>query len=269
MKRILAVLTVIILAFGMVGCGENNITESDENTGTVTGQQTESSRETSVVSSVNTPSSKPAGKKPQPKPQQPAHKHSYTKKVTPPTCTAKGFTTYTCTCGHKYDADYVNPSHNYNDYKCTKCGAVDKAHAYEYLVSWVKKNGKTDGMFVDCDEQQGDVLYRLSFDAQYEKLGVNMITDFDNQHFNSILFLDSCFYAVQFAGAYANGYLKAAEFTENSPIAYNTYEGDENLKYQFIELSRQTINQLLKWLEKFLSDNNVGITLADLGFKKY
>ena len=35
------------------------------------------------------------------------HDHSYTKTVTPPTCTEDGYTTYTCSCGTSYKADYV------------------------------------------------------------------------------------------------------------------------------------------------------------------
>ncbi len=33
------------------------------------------------------------------------HTHSYEKDVTPPTCTEKGYTTYTCACGHSYVGD--------------------------------------------------------------------------------------------------------------------------------------------------------------------
>ena len=45
-------------------------------------------------------------------PDQPAdnpnvdtHEHSYTTKVTAPTCTEEGYTTYTCSCGYSYTAD--------------------------------------------------------------------------------------------------------------------------------------------------------------------
>ncbi len=36
---------------------------------------------------------------------EPGHTHSYTTVVTAPTCTEKGFTTYTCACGDTYKAD--------------------------------------------------------------------------------------------------------------------------------------------------------------------
>ena len=37
-----------------------------------------------------------------------AHEHSYTAVVTPPTCTAKGYTTHTCACGDSYVDTYVD-----------------------------------------------------------------------------------------------------------------------------------------------------------------
>ena len=37
-----------------------------------------------------------------------AHEHSYTAVVTPPTCTEKGYTTHTCSCGDSYVDTYVD-----------------------------------------------------------------------------------------------------------------------------------------------------------------
>lgn len=69
----------------------------------------------------------------------PATGHSHTAVVTPPTCTAEGFTTYTCACGDTYTAD-VKPatghSHaadvtpptciagGYTTYVCPDCGDI-------------------------------------------------------------------------------------------------------------------------------------------------
>ena len=65
------------------------------------------------------------------------HKHEYVSVVTPPTCTEKGYTTYTCECGDSYVDDYVDPAHTLVSYErkeptckevgnepyvaCTKC----------------------------------------------------------------------------------------------------------------------------------------------------
>ena len=53
--------------------------------------------------------------------------HSYKAVVTDPTCTEKGYTTHTCSkCGDSYKDSYVNAlGHDYEDGKCTECGAKD------------------------------------------------------------------------------------------------------------------------------------------------
>ena len=43
--------------------------------------------------------------------------HSYGSVVTDPTCTEKGYTTYTCNCGHSYKADYVEVNPNNHIHK--------------------------------------------------------------------------------------------------------------------------------------------------------
>ena len=83
------------------------------------------------------------------------HTHSYDKVVTAPTCTDKGYTTYTCACGESYKADEVAAlDHKWDNgtvttpategkpgvrtYKCATCGttkteeipALDHTHKY-------------------------------------------------------------------------------------------------------------------------------------------
>jgi len=46
------------------------------------------------------------------------HEHSYTGVVTKPTCTEKGYTTYTCECGEGFVADYTDPTgHSFTGYE--------------------------------------------------------------------------------------------------------------------------------------------------------
>lgn len=59
----------------------------------------------------------------------PSHVHEYTESVTPPTCTEKGYTLYTCSCGDSYKDDYTDATgHSYkkyvanNDAACTADG---------------------------------------------------------------------------------------------------------------------------------------------------
>ena len=50
-----------------------------------------------------------------------AHTHKYTDKVTPPTCTEKGYSTHTCACGHSYVDSYTNIlGHSWDNGKVTK-----------------------------------------------------------------------------------------------------------------------------------------------------
>ena len=50
-----------------------------------------------------------------------AHEHSYTAVVTPPTCTEKGYTTHTCSCGDSYVDTYVDAlGHAWDSGKVTK-----------------------------------------------------------------------------------------------------------------------------------------------------
>ena len=50
-----------------------------------------------------------------------AHEHSYTAVVTPPTCTEKGYTTHTCSCGHSYVDTYTDAlGHAWDSGKETK-----------------------------------------------------------------------------------------------------------------------------------------------------
>lgn len=54
------------------------------------------------------------------------HTHSYSSVVTQPSCSEKGYTTYTCSCGDTYTGDYTNKTaHNYDRGRCTVCGAED------------------------------------------------------------------------------------------------------------------------------------------------
>ncbi|MCL2433020.1 MAG: InlB B-repeat-containing protein [Clostridia bacterium] len=48
------------------------------------------------------------------------HEHSYAAAVTAPACTAQGFTTYTCACGHSYVGNYVAAfGHDWSDWAVT------------------------------------------------------------------------------------------------------------------------------------------------------
>ena len=89
-----------------------------------------------------------------------AHTHDYKAVVTKPTCTERGYTTYTCSvCGDSYKGSYVDPlGHDYKNGTCTRCGAKDPNYkpqadftdvapgSYCYdAVQWAVANGITKG----------------------------------------------------------------------------------------------------------------------------
>ena len=57
-----------------------------------------------------------------------AHEHSYTAVVTAPTCTEKGYTTHTCSCGHSYVDTYTDAlGHAWDSGKVTKPATATEA----------------------------------------------------------------------------------------------------------------------------------------------
>lgn len=80
---------------------------------------------------------------------EPVHTHSYKTKVVAPTCTTKGYTEYTCSCGHTYKSNetaatghsytskVVAPTTStkgYTEYTCSKCGDSYKDNYTDVLV---------------------------------------------------------------------------------------------------------------------------------------
>ena len=61
--------------------------------------------------------------------------HRYTVTVTPPTCTAQGYTTHTCVCGESYVDDYVEAKgHSYENGSCTGCGCTVSDSGYSHAI---------------------------------------------------------------------------------------------------------------------------------------
>ena len=91
---------------------------------------------------------------------QEPHTHSYGKEVTAPTCTEKGYTTYTCSCGNTYTADEVAPEHQYVDYVCRGCGYTPIPQGYTAIstkeqLSNISLTGKYI-LMCDIDMGQAD-----------------------------------------------------------------------------------------------------------------
>ena len=175
----------------------------------------------------------------------------------------------------KYIAKWnsISLGHVYSNYKCTKCGEVDKTHAYEYLVEWVKENGVVDGAYVNFDYYVtgSDEIrkYSLSYDANADDVSVWHSGFYADEYLGCAVYLDNYFYGMSFMDCKVLGYIDASKFTANSPITYESYEGYDDIKWDMIELTRLYVNDLIDWLDWCLEAYDVGITIQDLGFYSY
>ena len=132
------------------------------------------------------------------------HTHSYTAVVTAPTCTEKGYTTYTCACGDSYKKDFVSAlGHDFKDGTCTRCGASDPNYKpvdptpeatftdvsetawYKNSVDYAVEHGLMNGTGTNTFEPESTmtramlvtVLWRY---ANAPKPGANPFTDVPN-----------------------------------------------------------------------------------------
>lgn len=195
--------------------------------------------------------------------------HSYTAKTTPATCTSQGYTTYTCSCGHTYKADYVYAAHKYQNYVCSSCGQVDKTHAYEHLMNWVKANGTANGMNTNFTYWSENTRYSLSYSAEYDDISVTRIEKVNEDYVYAALYLDDFAYYAVVSDIRMGGYISPSGFTSNTAITYTSYTGSSDLKSDMAEFSRISICELIEWLDWCLNSYDVGITISDLGFHSY
>lgn len=94
--------------------------------------------------------------------QATSHIHSYSSVVTAPTCTEKGYTTYTCACGDTYTADETPATeHVYSEATCTKaptcstCGATNGSASGH---NWIDATCTSAKKCSFCGEINGSAL---------------------------------------------------------------------------------------------------------------
>lgn len=237
------------------------------------GEETSKPAETSKPTETSRPAqtSKPTETS---KSSAPTHTHSYSKKVTAATCVEKGYTTYTCSCGDTYVSDYTNlASHSYSKYVCTVCGVVEKTNAYEYLKEWVKTNGTpgSDGTINYIFEGKNNSAKNMGIRYSADLDAIN-IWHFDATSGRSAFFciyLDEYYYGFTFADDKIYGYINAGTYTKNTTLSYTDSKCSVLEPYQYLSVAQSSLNLVLSCFRSFLYDNELGITLADLGFKSY
>ena len=155
------------------------------------------------------------------------HTHDYTAVVTAPTCTEKGYTTYTCACGDSYVDNYTNSlGHTYKDGVCTRCGAKDpNAHTHIYAEAVTKpsctEKGYTTYSCTICgDSYKGSYTNALGHHYANGKCTRCGAADPDYKpvmNFVDVPSTSYCYDAVQWA--VANGITNGTDATHFSPNA--------------------------------------------------
>ena len=174
------------------------------------------------------------------------------------------------TCS-RCDADSgVVSGHNWYKYVCEDCGEIDKTHAYEYLIEWVKANGEVDGSYINFDYWTEDKIHlSLIYNATADYLYAAVSFYYNDVFFFHELDLDTYKCYTSYGDLEVLTSIDAKEFTSNSPVREIWYVGPSEARWDMLELNRTYTAELLSWLAWSLDYNEVGIDIYDLGFESF
>ena len=126
-----ALLLILFLCISMVGCADNQATTDPTN-------ESVNTESTDNVTEAHTPDETDTATEPATEESAPTetestatetiHTHSYTSKITNPTCTEGGYTTFTCDCGDTYTADQTDATGHIYCEKVTSPTCADKGY---------------------------------------------------------------------------------------------------------------------------------------------
>ncbi|MDD6478704.1 MAG: hypothetical protein PUF48_02675 [Oscillospiraceae bacterium] len=132
--------------------------------------------------------------------------HNHNAVVTDPTCTERGYTTYTCACGDTYVDDYVDAAGHKpgadatctEDQVCTVCGDVlVEAHGHSYSDEWtvdVEPTHTTDGSKSHHCTVCGDKTDITVIEAYGYDINGNGETEINDYYYTKHLILGSAKY---------------------------------------------------------------------------
>ena len=164
-----------------------------------------------------------------------------------------------------------NHTHSYNSNYVCSCGAIDKAHSYEYVAEWVYDNGADKGTYREVRyTTNNDVTYSLYVYEGSGDLWVDkwQYTD-DGYYTRTALCLENDYYSCTFEDMEIWGYINPKTFTSNTYVSYSGYDGYESLRSEMRDLASADLDLLVYWLEMCLDICDIDITIKDLGFKAY
>lgn len=171
MKKIFALIVALAMALSLTACSgdidTNELNNGSENSSQTNSQDT--SKDNNGNDAQNTTENQGA-----------SHTHNHSSKVTEPTCTEKGYTTYTCSCGDIYTADETAAKgHSYSDATCTKaatcsCGATNGSalgHSWKDATCTSAKKcsrcGETNGSALGHSYSKGKCTRCSASDPNY------------------------------------------------------------------------------------------------------
>lgn len=196
------------------------------------------------------------------------------------TCKKDGYTnaSYCERCGTVLDfEDVIQAKHIYADGKCIFCGK--KCDPYEHLLEYIYEHGEVDGevVYIDYYTDSG-ARYALTHWSDTGSLFLTYIskTSGSGIYLYSATIIDPSDNTMEFEfryGADGETRVKAhatkSAFTAKTPIIVDSYNGPDKYYYEDVELAREAVVNLLGFLEWYLDEYNVGITLYDLGYKQF
>ncbi len=161
-------------------------------------------------------------------------------------------------------------------------------NAYDVLLNYVLTYGTYDASNQRYEIEYKDInttysdYYSLYYNANYESLWVSNGYFDDGSDVWSV-FVGLCFNDDPrgfFYGAsynengielnYTYGYLNPSTFTSStSTLPYESYDGLNDSKDNLMSLYSSCIMDMLDWVEYLLEEDNISLTLADLGFVSY
>lgn len=286
MKKITALILISAMSIVMSACGLQKSEKPAESTEKTQTSVSEAASKNSSQKS-DTPK-KEASEASEPKAAATEHKHKYTAKKTDATCSQKGYTVFTCSCGNSYTDDYVTGKHEYVNNRCKYCQRADVDGIYNNLKAWVLKNGTVNGDYVSYSKTSDTYggyateYFSLFYWNDTEKLEFCLHSPLDETYSHNFYiyipkaysgnydYISSYYYRDSGVSKYeSKGYIEAAVFNDNYPLKSTSYYGTTERQNSFLEESRIGICDALKCLGQFLQKEKTGYTLSDLGFVNF
>lgn len=282
MKKLIAFITALIMVCLLSACGAEDVTSVADKGSVVESSETVQPQQTPTASKNDTAEKKNTAT------ASKTHKHKYTAVKTAATCKQQGYTTYTCSCGDTYTDDYVDGACEFENNKCKYCGKADLDGLYANLKAWVLKNGTVNGDYVyyskssDVYGGYANENFSLCYWNDTEKLEFCLHSPLNDTYSHNFYiyipkkqngkfdYISSYYYRDTGESKYeSKGVIEAAEFTSNYPLKSTDYYGSAERQNSFLEESRVGICDLLNCMKKFLTQENTGYTLSDVGFANF